>query len=261
MSPLRLTNRRPGNVGAPLVTPVDGLIRPPTIGTPANGLAEQTAAVPHIPACHPGDMNVAPTIDKPPPGKRRDATCDARRRFGTPADDWHARRRLAEQTAAVLHIPACHPGDMNVAPTIDKPPPGKRRGATCDARRPIDGTKPPPGKRRGATCDARRPIGTPADGLARPSTVWHARRWIGGTARPNCRAEVSRKTICALLFVRSVTAHGAKLRRFRALLISQKALNVSLKAQIFLHDTDNRNNFAVWQRRKNWKSYIPHGSN
>ena len=77
-------------------------------------------------------MNVAPTIDKPPPGKRRGATCDARRRFDTPAD------RLAEQTAAVLHIPACHPGDMNVAPTIDKPPPGKRRGATCDARQRFD---------------------------------------------------------------------------------------------------------------------------
>ncbi len=158
MSPLRLTNRRPGNIGAPLVTPVNRLARPPT--------------------------------------------------------DWR------NQTAAVPHIPACHPGDMNVAPTIDKPLPGKRRGATCDAR-----------------------------------------RRIGGTARPNCRAEVSRKTICALLFVRSVTAHGAKLRRFHTLLISQKALNVSLKAQIFLHDTDNRNNFAVWQRRKNWKSYIPHGSN
>ena len=109
---------------------------------------------------------------------------------------------------------------MNVAPTIDKLPPKKRRGATCDAR-----------------------------------------RRISGTARPNCRAEVSRKTICALLFVRSVTAHGAKLRRFRALLISQKASIVSPKAQIFLYDTDNRNNFAVWQRRKNSKSYIPHGSN
>ena len=163
MSPLRLTNRRPGNVGAPLVTPVNRLTRPPT--------------------------------------------------------DWR------NQTAAVPHIPACHPGDMNVAPTID--------------------WTPSPGKRRGATCDARQPIDTPADGLA----------------ESNCRAEVSRKTICALLFVRSVAAHGAKLRRFRALLISQKASIVSPKAQIFLHDTDNRNNFAVWQRRKNWKSYIPHGSN
>ena len=31
-------------------------------------------------------MNVAPTIDKPPPRERRGATCDARQRFGTPAN-------------------------------------------------------------------------------------------------------------------------------------------------------------------------------
>ena len=116
MSPLRLTNRRPGNAGAPLVTPVNRLARPPTIGG-----------------------------TKPTPRKRRGATCDARQRFDTPADrlarpptDWHARQPIwRNQTAAVPHIPACHPGDMNVAPTIDKLPPGKRRGATCDARRPI----------------------------------------------------------------------------------------------------------------------------
>ena len=184
MSPLRLTNRRPGDVGAPLVTPADDLAEPNR---------------------RPGNVG-APLVTPV-------------NRLTRPPTDWR------NQTAAVPHIPACHPGDMNVAPTID--------------------WTPSPGKRRGATCDARQPIDTPADGLA----------------ESNCRAEVSRKTICALLFVRSVAAHGAKLRRFRALLISQKASIVSPKAQIFLHDTDNRNNFAVWQRRKNWKSYIPHGSN
>ena len=90
-------------------------------------------------------MNVAPTIDKPPPKKRRGATCDARQRIDTPVNglirpqmDWR------NQTAAVPHIPACHPGDMNVAPTIDKPPPG----------------------------DAGAPLVTPVNGLARPQMDW-----------------------------------------------------------------------------------------
>ena len=127
-------------------------------------------------------MNVAPTIGgTPSPGKRRGATCDARRRNGTP--------KPPSAPTAFPRIPACQPGDMNVAPTIGgTPSPGKRRDATCDARRRNGTSKPPsaptvfphnsvcqpddmnvaptiewtpsPGKRRGATCDARTPLAT-----------------------------------------------------------------------------------------------------
>ena len=114
-------------------------------------------AFPHNPACQPGDMNVAPTIGRTPsPGKRRGATCDARQRNGTskpslasitfpriPARRRNGMSKPPPAPTAFPHNPACQPGDMNVAPTIGRTPsPGKRRGATCDARNTARYTHP-----------------------------------------------------------------------------------------------------------------------
>ena len=118
----------PRNVGAPLVTPVDGTARPPRHPHPPRSRI--------FPPASPGDMNVAPTIDwTPSPGKRRGATCDARRRNGT--------SEPPSAPTVFPHNSACQPGDMNVAPTIEwTPSPGKRRGATCDARKTACYTHP-----------------------------------------------------------------------------------------------------------------------
>ena len=129
MSPLRLAERRhPENVGAPLVTP----------GTPPATLTRTTRNAAAA-SCHDGNG-----LHKWSPygisgghatGKRRGATCDARRRNGTSAPP--------SAPTTFPHNSACQPGDMNVAPTIDWTlSPGKRRGATCDARNTARYTHP-----------------------------------------------------------------------------------------------------------------------
>ena len=147
MSPLRWQNESVAeNVGAPLVTPGAGTAQrnPPRMEFRRKWEPRHPPA-PANPARYPGDMNVAPTWAKRiRRGKRGGATCDARCRRGTtesaangiPPQTVNGRDSPANgepRHPFAPANPACHPGDMNVAPTwadCAKP----RRGATCDAR-------------------------------------------------------------------------------------------------------------------------------